>query len=416
MMRVLLYCMSALVLIGMWAVLVFAAISGGWLKSPIVDSNSPKSFAEAARGVVDGSHTGNLSMYLIENGRVAEGVFRSSGEAVDGSSVYQVASLGKWITAWGVMTLVEDGTIDLDSPVSNYLTRWTLPSGDFDPDGVTVRRLLSHTAGLDDALGYDGFESAASVQSLEESLSRARDASPGKDGVVKVGMQPGAEWKYSGGGYTMLQLIIEEMSGQDFAEFMAVRVFGPLGMTRTTFRYSEAMELGLAENFSLDGRTEPFRWYSALAATSLFTTADDLVTFMSAQSSAGEQSVLSDEMLRLMRKPHATQMGAEIWGLGVMLFAPNNHGGYVIGHDGNNEPAINTVARYDPDTGDGIVILSTGSETLATRLAGEWIFWKTGNVDSLMFLMSLGLMLRVIAGGSLVILVLVGFFGFTRRH
>ncbi|MEM0928172.1 MAG: hypothetical protein AAGI89_02665, partial [Pseudomonadota bacterium] len=92
--------------------------------------------------------------------------------------------------------------------------------------------------------------------------------------------------------------------------------------------------------------------------------------------------------------------------LGPMLYAPNNGDGHIIGHDGNNGPAINTVARFDPATRDGIVILSTGSNTLATRLAGEWVFWKTGNIDSLMFLMSFNSLLLWMGVGSTAIILL----------
>ena len=195
---------------------------------------------------------------------------------------------------------------------------------------------------------------------------------------------------------------------------MSERVFNPLGMEHSTFNHEEAIAFGLAQNFDLNGNTEPFRWYTALAATSLFTTADDLALFIKAQAKSGAQSVLSEQSLALMRTPHASQMGADIWGLGAMLYAPNNEGGYIIGHDGNNGPAINTVARFDPATGDGIVILSTGSEMLATELAGEWVFWKTGNIDSLMFLMSFEGMLFWIGVGSLIIVILAIAFGWRR--
>ena len=91
--------------------------------------------------------------------------------------------------------------------------------------------------------------------------------------------------------------------------------------------------------------------------------------------------MLSANTLEQMRKPLASQFGQEIWGLGTMLYAPNGVGGFVVGHDGNNEPAINTAVRLNPATGNGIVILETGNRLLATRLAGEWVFWETGNLD-----------------------------------
>ena len=96
----------------------------------------------------------------------------------------------------------------------------------------------------------------------------ARDASPGKSGTVRLGSEPGSQWQYSGGGFTLLQLVIEEVSGEPFAQYMDRAVFDPLGMERTTFDHERALELGLAQNFRPDRTVEPFRWYTALAATS----------------------------------------------------------------------------------------------------------------------------------------------------
>ena len=95
------------------------------------------------------------------------------------------------------------------------------------------------------------------------------------------------------------------------------------------------------------------------------------------------RGVLAPKTLEEMRRPHASQLGAAIWGLGTMLYAGNDAGGFVIGHDGNNDPAINTAARLDPATGNGVVVLETGNRLLATTMAGEWLFWRTGNVDFL---------------------------------
>lgn len=85
---------------------------------------------------------------------------------------------------------------------------------------MTVRRLLSHTAGLTDALGYTGFEEGAAVQCPEESLARAADASSGRDGEIRIGYEPGTDWRYSGGGYNFLQLLVEEVTGESFEAYM----------------------------------------------------------------------------------------------------------------------------------------------------------------------------------------------------
>ncbi|QYJ06703.1 serine hydrolase domain-containing protein [Qipengyuania flava] len=397
---------AVLVFCGMWGAAVFAALDQGWGHSALADAGDVAGFEQAARTLAEEENAGNVSFALIEGGEIVSEFHLSKGEAVGSESVFQVASLGKWLTAWGVMALVEDGELDLDAPVSDYLSRWQLPASEFDASGVTVRRLLSHTAGLTDGLGYDGFDREQDRQTLEASLSRAADASPGKDGRVVLGSEPGSGFAYSGGGYTLLQLLVEEVSGQPFPEYMEARVFEPLGMDRTTFDHARAIELGLAENFAPDGKAEPFRWYTALAATSLFTTSGDMSRFVLAQAPGGSNPVLSGQTITLMREPHAAQMGADIWGLGTMLYASNNAGGFIIGHDGSNEPAINSAARLDPATGDGIVILSTGNPLLATKLAGEWVFWKTGNVDSLTFASRLPTALAVFAGG--VILILIG--------
>ncbi|GGE43768.1 hypothetical protein GCM10011367_18100 [Marinicauda pacifica] len=405
MLRLIFLAVGTLVAALIWAVLVFFSVSEGWIRTPLASSDTPDAFVAAARRLAEEESGGTLSLMLIEDGDGAGGFDISAGAPVDEDSVFQVASLSKWLTAWGVMVLVEDGAVDLDAPVENYLTRWTLPESEFDPSGVTLRRLLSHTAGLSDGLGYDGFDSAGDVQSLEESLTRAEDASPGNDGAVRIGAEPGSGWDYSGGGYTLMQLVIEEVSGDAFSEFMEARIFEPLGMNRTTFDYARAQDLGFAENYTPEGATEPYRHYTALGAASLFTTTADMARFIEAQTDEDGQDVLSEETLELMRTPHASQLGADIWGLGVMLYAPNGHGGHIIGHDGNNEPAINTAARFDPATGDGIVVLETGSRLLATRLAGEWVFWKTGKVDNLMFALAIERMLLWIAGGALLILI-----------
>ncbi len=400
---------STILAIVVWGSLVFAALDQGWGKSAIAKKGELSGFELAAKEVAEQDNQGNISFILVEGGAPVADFHLSKGEEVNAQSVFQVASLGKWVTAWGVMALVEEGQVDLDAPVSNYLTRWQLPTSEFDASGVTVRRLLSHTAGLTDGLGYDGFATAQTRQTLEASLTQAADASPGKDGRTILGNEPGSGFAYSGGGYTILQLLIEEVSGKPFRAYMQERIFAPLGMERTSFDHDEAIELGLAENFGPAGSTEPFGWYTALAATSLFTTSEDLAKFVAAQAPDAANPVLSQDTLALIRTPHASDMGADIWGLGTMLYAPNNSGDFIIGHDGSNEPAISTSARLDPATGDGIVILSTGNPMLATQLAGEWVFWKTGNVDTLTFASRLPMALIAFAGGTILIFIGAGF-------
>jgi CubicO group peptidase (beta-lactamase class C family) len=281
------------------------------------------------------------------------------------------------------MALVEDGRIDLDAPVSRYLRRWQLPPSEYDNDAVTVRGLLAHTAGLTDGLGFRGFAPGRAVPSLEQELTHTTDAEPSADGVVRVGAEPGSRWRYSGGGYLILQLMIEDVTQEDFDTYMRRTIFGPLGMSDSTFEDPDPARL--ADIFAEDGAHATHYTFAATGAASLYTSAADLSAFLRAQlpgpgNAPAGRGVLTPETLREMGTPRATLFGLPVWGLGETLYAETAGGGFVIGHDGQNHPAINTTARLDPATGNGIIVLATGSPTLAREIGGEWTFWQTGKV------------------------------------
>lgn len=330
-------------------------------------------------------HQGNLALVVIGNGRVQGSHFKSIGQPVDADSLFQMASVSKWITAWGVMTLVESGTIELDAPVSRYLRRWRLPPSKYDNDLVTVRRLLSHTAGLTDGLGYCGFAPGQPPQPLEASLTAAADACPFTDGAVAVGIRPG-EWKYSGGGYSLLQLMIEDVSGQSFPDYMDTAVLKPLGMRRSTFRTRAAGATNVAEFFDSDGSPAKHFAYTAAAAASLYSSTSDLTRFVNAHlpgpgGTVAGRGVLSPKSLEILKAPQALVDNRPHWGLGVRLYAPDRAGHYIIGHDGGNAPAVNTSVRLDPALGDAIIALSTGGDGIATRLASAWTRQRVNEAD-----------------------------------
>jgi len=408
--RLIRFALATLGVLVVWTAVVGIGFLEGWWRSPLAPRGDTQAFMNALVREVDTTRPGNAGLALIVGGSVHAEHMRSVGAPVDRDTAFQVASLSKWITAWGVMALVEKGRLDLDAPVSRYLKRWALPETGFDNGGVTVRRLLSHTAGLTDGLGYAGFAPGSPAQTLEASLTQAADASPGASGRVQVGQPPGERFKYSGGGYTLLQLLIEEVSGETFDSYMQRAIFGPLGMAHSTFVWDATRGFKLAPSFDVNSTPTSYLGFTSLAATSLYTTVGDMTTFLQAHlpGKRGEpagRGVLTAQTLKQMEQPHASQMGVEIWGLGTMLYAPNDAGGFVVGHDGSNTPAINTAVRLNPATGNGIVILETGNRQLATRLAGEWVFWETGNLDFLTVAMEAKRMLTVIATGWVVILV-----------
>lgn len=108
-------------------------------------------------------------------------------------------------------------------------------------------------------------------------------------------------------------------------------------------------------------------------------------------------------------------MGADIWGLGTVLYAPTKAGGVVFGHDGTNEPAVSATARINPDTEDAIIVLATGSGALASQLGAEWVFWQTGLPDILTIPAELRRVMPLLGGGTCVI-VLLAFVPVWRRR
>ncbi|MEZ4944197.1 MAG: serine hydrolase domain-containing protein [Cyclobacteriaceae bacterium] len=406
----------------LWAVVTFFATVNGWYHQPIANQSTSAGFKEAVESEITKQFTGNFSMAVMRNGKMEYEKFYSAGRPVNRNTVFQVASLSKWISAFGIMKLVEDDQLDLDAPISKYLTRWKLPPSEFNNEAVTVRRLLSHTAGLTDGLGYSGFEKGTPVQPIEQSLTQAVDADEGVSGAVQVGIEPGSEFKYSGGGFTLLQLIVEEVSGQSFTDYMKENIFQPLRMIHSTYTWPDSSDLELVEFYNSNGTKAPHFRYTSLAATSLYTSLSDLETFfqvflVGSNNEPIGRDVLKPETIKLMRSPHAQTMGEDIWGLGTMLFAATGNGDFIIGHDGKSTPPINTAVRLNPETGDGIIVLETGNPLLATKLASEWVFWKTGKVDTLLFTMEVDRVITVIGiGWAVIVLIFISLSISKRKH
>jgi CubicO group peptidase (beta-lactamase class C family) len=393
-----------LALIAAWAALVLAASLQGWFASPIAPRGDARAFMDAAVHRMNGSRIGNGGIALIEDGRVFDRQGKSVGDPVDAQTLFQMASVSKWVTSWGVMALVEQGRIDLDAPVSKYVTSWKLPPSKYDNDGVTVRRLLSHTAGLTDGLGYRGFLPSETPQTLEESLTFASDRMPGADGHVHVGRAPGSRWQYSGGGFTLLQLMIENVTHDRFEHYMAQTVLEPLGMQRSTFDEDAAAARGIATSYSFDRQPSEHYRFTARAAAALYSDLDDLCRFALAHVPGDDgappgRGVLKPATLIEMRTPQARLFGRDLWGLGTMLYTAVDHD-HVFGHDGDNFPAISTAVRVDPTTRSGIVVLSSGDGAFAWKLASEWTLWRTGHVDFSGFARRLQRVLRTIAIGA----------------
>lgn len=378
------------------------------------------SFMRAAIKMIDEGNRGNAALVLIEDGAISAEYYSSTAGLVDRDTVFATASMSKWITALGVMKLVEEGRLDLDRPVEDYLSRWQLPPSKFNNRSVTARRLLAHTAGLTDGLGFGDYHRDESLPPLEQSLTSPR-ASSGEPVVIAVGIEPGSKWRYSGGGYLLLELLVEEICGESFEAFISRAILQPLDMTHSGYNYLEEVE-NSAKSYDTNGVPTPNYHYASKAATGFNTSAGDMAKLVIAHfpvvgDKPPAHSVLTQSMIDAMRKPHAKLHGIiDIWGLGTMLYAPTASGDFVFGHDGSNEPAINVSVRVNPDKSDGIVMLETGNKTLATRLGSEWVFWQTGTPDFLDIPNEMRRVIPAFLGGAFVILLAALFIALRLRH
>lgn len=383
-----------------WTAFVGYGFMDGFLLRSITSSDSPEEFVKAAKKNIEDEFIGNLAMVIIENGKIADEFFYSADKPINGQTVFPVASISKWVTSFGILRLVEEGKLELDKPINSYLTRWKLPASEFDNTKVTVRKLLSHSSGLIDDLGYNGFSPSETIQTIEESLTKAADGGNAY-GKAEVGYEPGSMYMYSGAGYTLLQLLIEEISGLPFQEYMEQNVLEPLKMTKSTFEYPGEKNPEVASIYKVDGTTRVMNKFTALAAAGLYTTPSDLTKFLLANVS--KNNVLSAKTIQDMSKAETFIYDTGVYGLGPHLYSQDDVKSLIIGHDGSGNNAINTAARIDLKSKSGIVVLETGNWSMASALADEWIFWKAGIADYVVMQRNKSFVITLLIAGYVII-------------
>jgi len=255
---------------------------------------------------------------------------RSLEIPMDADTVFPVTSISTVLSAWGAMTLLEAGLLDLDEPVTNYLHTWQPVSDEYDISGVTTRRILSHTAGLSTA-GYEGVPISEPLTGVEALLVGTQEGVEG----VEIIAEPGSVWSYSAGGYAALELLIEELSGEPFADYMRLQVLTPLEMRNSRFGWSPILADSAARGYdAAQLPVEPVH-YPALAAAGLYSTAGDLAHLLSATMEGVEgrpvgAGVISEESVSEMLKPAVNTWSAFQFGergnagLGYALYTLRN--------------------------------------------------------------------------------------------
>ncbi len=277
------------------------------------------------------------SLAAVADGEVSwasgHGVVREGGPAVHASTLFQAASISKAVAAVGVLALVEWGAVDLDEPVNRYLRAWRLPDSEHTATTpVTVRHLLSHTGGTT-VPGFPGYAIGTPPPSLLDVL-----AGRGNTPSIESFATPGTVSQYSGGGSTIVQLLVEEVAERPFAELMADLVLGPFGMVDSAYDQPLAEPRRRRAAHGHDAAGRPVHGghhvYPELQAAGLWTTAVDLARWL-----LGVQQVLRGERTGPISQATAelmvTPVGQGPFGLGPELGGDGDHRRF--GHSGGNE-------------------------------------------------------------------------------
>jgi CubicO group peptidase (beta-lactamase class C family) len=289
-------------------------------------------------------------------------------------AVFRAESISKAVTAWGVMRLVEQGRIDLDDPVQKYLGDFRLPDSRYNEEEVTIRRLLSNSAGM--PLGTVGpavqYAPNSDMPTLREYLAYE----------ARLEREPGSAYFYSNVGFNLLELVIEEVTGRDFVEYMADEVLHPLGMRSSSFAWSPNVARRIAIGYDLRGRAVPTYVYPARASGGLFTTVDDIARFVSAgMSDASNGAVLGREGIRALQSPQVAvskifALVADSYGFGHFLEdRPGDPRVVWVGGQGNGWM---TDFHAVPESGDAIVILTNSQRSwpLMSQVLIDWSRWS----------------------------------------
>ncbi len=283
---------------------------------------------------------------------------RERGVPVKPDTLFQAASISKAVTAFGAMTLVQAGKLSLQRPVNEQLKSWRIPENEFTRETpVTLDHLLSHTGGLT-VHGFMGYAPDAPVPDV---LAVLDGKPPANSAAVRVARRPGQAFSYSGGGYTVAQLLMSEAGGQPFAPLMQRRVLQPLGMADSSFAQPlpAAQIARAAAGVTPDGAAVAGKrhTYPELAAAGLWTTSQDLARFgLGVQRAlAGKSPLVSATLARDML---TGRVGGD-YGLGFGL--PTVGGEPYFAHGGWNEGFCASLMASQ-NSGQGAAILINANQ------------------------------------------------------
>jgi CubicO group peptidase (beta-lactamase class C family) len=309
-----------------------------------------------------------VSIAVVDGGRLvwakAFGLKETgSSDSVSPTTLFQAASISKPISASVMLRLVDDGRLALDTPVTRYLKSWTLPRSPLmTKEPVTLRRLASHSAGFG-VHGFPGYAAGSPVPTVQQILD---GIAPTKTEPVRLELVPGNKFSYSGGGVTIEQLVMTDVTGEAFPALAQRLMLTPAGMANSFFEQplSAAHAASAAAGHRPDGSMLPGRWhtYPELAAAGLWTTPTDLLKWAMAITAARAGTsggVISQPMATAMLTP---QKGPA--GIGPMLDGTGD--AFKFGHGGSNEGYVCQLI-YFPALGRGAAVMSNSDNGVLTQ-------------------------------------------------
>lgn len=301
----------------------------------------------------------------------------TSGQKVEPDTRFQAASLSKPVAAAAALALVAQGRMSLDADINTYLTTWKLPENEFTAkQKVTLRHLLSHTGGVT----VSGFRGYATNEAVPTPLQLLDGAKPANSPAVRVDIAVGTRYRYAGGGYSIVQLAIEEVTKKSFADAARELVLEPLGMRNSTYAQPLPAELHgkAATAHRASGEPVAGRWHihPEQAAAGLWTTPEDLARFAIAiqqmASGTAKTSIMSRQLAEAMMRPVIDD-----YGLGLGLSGSGREARF--GHGGSNVGFRCTFMAFK-DSASGVVVMTNadrGSEILqdVVRAAAREYGW-----------------------------------------
>ncbi len=300
-----------------------------------------------------------VSVAVINNGKIewAKGyglIDKSGGEKVDTETLFQAASISKSVAAMGSLKLAEKGKIDIEDDANKYLKSWKIPANEFTKKKtITPALMLNHNAGLT-VHGFRGYAPGEDVPTLLQLLD---GQPPANSKAIRADIEPGSQWRYSGGGYCVIQQMMIDVTGKTFPQIMSEFVLKPLGLKNSTYEQPlpEALRDNAAVGYRGNGNmvTGKYHTYPELAAAGLWTTPSDLCLFAIEiqESLAGKSGkVLSQSMTQNMT---SARLGK--YGLGLSVGKKENATHF--SHGGANEGFRCVVFAY-VESGKGAAVMA----------------------------------------------------------